>query len=142
MSETETETTTTETTTEAPAAPATPATKENVAAGYIATIAAQVKERNPEVATRWVQTQVDKEIDARVGLLDKAMQARFTAMTDLQKINRADNVHKDADGKVVFESWSDDRRKQVKEAKEKLAKIENAIQKAVEGDWSKVKEIK
>lgn len=128
-----------ETTTETPA---TPTTKESAAGNIIATIAAKVKDSNPEVQRRFIESQVDAEITSRVGLLDKAMQKRFQCMTELNKVNRADIETFNADGSTASATFSKDRLKAIKDGKEALAKVESAIEKAIAGDWSKVKELK
>jgi hypothetical protein len=140
MSET-TETTTPETTTTepAPVAPA-PTTKESAAAGMLATVAEKVKGANPEVQKRFIEKLVEKELDERVGLLDKAFQKRFTCLTELNKVNRPDEEKFDANGAKIFESYTKERLKAIKDAKEALGKVEGAIEKALAGDWSKVKE--
>jgi hypothetical protein len=116
------------------------ATKESVTTGLLSTIAERVKASNPAVTERWVDSQVEKEVSDRVGLLDKAMQKRFQCMTELNKVNRPDVVTYDADEKPVSGTYTKERLKAIKDAKEQLAKVENALEKALAGDWSKVKE--
>jgi len=118
----------------------TPATKESVTTSLLQSIAERVKASNPTVTERWIDTEVEKEVTNRVGLLDKAMQKRFQCMTELNKINRPDVVTYDADEKPVSGTYTKDRLKAIKDAKEALAKVENALEKALAGDWTKVKE--
>ncbi len=134
MSETE------NTTSETPAQPAQPATKESVAKGLLATIAERVATSNPVVTQRYIDTQVEKEITDRVALLDKGMQKRFQCLTELNKVNRPDQETFNADGSLASGTYSKDRLKAIKDAREALAKIEGALEKALGGDWSKLKE--
>lgn len=138
MSE-ENTTETTETATESTPA----ATKAEAATNLLVTIAERIKASAPEVAQRYVDAEVEKAITERVGLLDKVMQKRFQLLGELKKIDRPDEVKKDATGKVIFEAWSDARREEVKKAKEQLGKVEKALEFALtNNDWSKVKELK
>jgi hypothetical protein len=124
---------TTETTTQDP--------KETKAQGLLADVAARIKESGPEVYNRFRDKLVEDEIASRVGLLDKAFQKRFQLLTDLRKVDRADNETYNADGSVATQSYSKPRLEEIKKAKEALAKHENALEKALAGnDWSKLKE--
>lgn len=127
-------------TTATPETTATPATKESVTTGLLHTIAERVKASNPTVTERWVETEVEKEVANRVGLLDKAMQKRFQCMSELNKINRPDIEYFDSSGGSNGGHFTKERLKAIKDAKEALAKVENALEKALNGDWSKVKE--
>jgi hypothetical protein len=120
--------------------PAQPATKESVAKGLLASIAERVAGSNPVVTQRYIDSQVEKEVGDRVNLLDKGMQKRFQCMTELNKVNRPDNETFNADGSLASGTFSKERLKAIKDAKEALAKIEGALEKALGGDWSKLKE--
>jgi hypothetical protein len=117
-------------------------TKENKAKSLLAEVANRVKGTNDIVQETYITKLVQKEVEQRVDLLDKAMQKRFTCLTELNKINRPDVETFDADGKLASGTYTKDRLKAIKDAKENLAKVENAIDKALAGDWSKVKELK
>ena len=118
-------------------------TKDTAATGLLAAVAERVKNSNPEVQRRYIDTLVEKEVSARVDLLDKGMQARFQCLTELNKINRPDIEHFDAEGKPAGGHYSKDRVKAIREAKEKLAKVEHALEKALVGnEWQKLKELK
>jgi len=122
--------------------PETPETKESVAASLLATIAEKVKNSAPEVTRRYAESQAEKEISARVDLLDRGMQKRFSCLYELNKVNRPDVVTYDVDGKETGTgTYTKERVKAIKDSKEALAKIENALEKALGGDWSKLKEI-
>jgi UDP-glucose 6-dehydrogenase len=115
-------------------------TKESKAAGLLAEVAIRIKASGEAVRGRLADKLVENEVNARVDILDKALQKRFELSNNLNKINRADEVKKDADGKVIFESWSDTRREEVKKAKEAIEKHENALEKALSSnDYTKLK---
>ncbi len=115
-------------------------TKDTKAAGLLAEVSDKIKDAGDAIRNRLVQAMVEKELASRVDCLDKAFQKRFELLNNLNKINRADDIKKDADGKVIFESWSDDRRKQIKDAKEALEKHEGALEKALtSNDFTKLK---
>ena len=115
-------------------------TKETKAKEMLAEVADKIKGSGEAIRQRLVESMVEKEVASRVEILDKAFQKRFELIGALGKINRADEVKKDADGKVIFESWSDQRREEVKKAKEALEKHENALEKALTtNDFSKLK---
>jgi len=116
--------------------------KENKAKGLLAQVAERVKGAGDVIQERYIDTLVQKEISERVALLDKAMQKRFTCLSELNKVNRPDVETFDADGKLVTGTYTKERIKAIREAKEQLGKVENAIDKALGGDWSKVKELK
>ena len=101
--------------------------KDSAVTGMLADIAERIKESNPDVVRRWTSAQVEKEVSARVDLLDKGMQKRFQCMSELNKVNRPDVEHCDANGKVVGGHYTKERAKAIKEAKEALAKVENAL---------------
>ncbi len=116
--------------------------KDNKAKGLLAQVAERVKGSGSAIQERYINTLVEKEITDRVGLLDKAMQKRFTCLSELNKVNRPDVETFDAEGKLVSGTYTKERIKAIREAKEALAKVENAIDKALGGDWQKVKELK
>ena len=115
-------------------------TKETKAGTLLAEIADRIKNSGEAVRGRLADKLVEKEVEQRVDILDKAFQKRFELASNLNKVNRADEVKKDAEGKVIFESWSDARREEIKKAKEAIEKHENALEKALSSnDFSKLK---
>lgn len=115
-------------------------TKESNAKNLLAEVADKIKGAGDDIRNRLVTSMVEKELASRVDALDKAFQKRFELLGNLGKVNRADDVKKDADGKVIFESYSDARREEIKKAKEALEKHENALEKALTtNDFSKLK---
>jgi hypothetical protein len=117
-----------------------PESKESAAAGLLATVAELVKGSNSQVQKRYIDTLVEKEVSGRVDMLDKAMQKRFQCLTELNKVNRPDIEAFNPDGSLAHGHFSKERLKAIKDGKEALAKIEQAIEKALVGnDWSKLK---
>ncbi len=131
----------TENTTETPPAAPAPEEKDN-AATVLSEVAERIKASTPTVRTKLVETLVEKEVVLRADLLGKALDARSAAVSELQKINKPDVVTYDADGKEVGGTYTKDNLKKIKEGKEKLAKIEKAIELALSGEWQKLKELK
>jgi hypothetical protein len=116
--------------------------KEHKAKSLLAEVAQRVKGTNDIVQETYITKLVQKEVENRVDLLDKAMQKRFACLDALNKINRPDVEHCDRDGKVIGGHYTKERSKAIKDAEEALGKVENAIDKALGGDWSKLKELK
>lgn len=114
--------------------------KKSKAQEMLAEVSEKIKGSGEVIRQRLVDAMVEKELAQRVEVLDKAFAKRFELIAALNKVNRADEVKKDADGKVIFESWSDARREEVKKAKEALEKHENALEKAlISNEFSKLK---
>lgn len=116
-------------------------TKETKAQGLLADVADRVKQSGPDVYNRLRDAMVEKEISERVSLLDKALQKRFTLMTDLRKVDKPDNEAFNADGSLASGTYSKARLEEIKKAKEALQKHEGALEKALAtNDFSKLKE--
>ena len=119
----------------------TPETKETKAQGLLADVANRVRESGPTVYGRIRDAMVEKEVAARVDLLDKALQKRFQLLTDLRKVDKPDNESFNADGTVASATYSKARLEEIKKAKEALAKHESALEKALaNNDFGKLKE--
>lgn len=111
------------------------------AQGLLAEVAAGIKASGPEVYNRLRDAMVEKEIGERVTLLDKAFQKRFQLMTELRKVDRADNETFNADGSLASGTYSKARLEEIKKAKEALAKHDGAMEKALaDNDFGKLKE--
>lgn len=116
-------------------------TKETKAQGLLADVADRIKQSGPDVYNRLRDAMVEKEISERVSLLDKALQKRFTLMTDLRKVDKPDNEAFNADGSLASGTYSKARLEEIKKAKEALQKHEGALEKALAtNDFSKLKE--
>lgn len=117
--------------------------KDSAVTGMLASIADRIKASNPEVTQRWQDAQVEKEVSARVDLLDKGMQRRFQCLGELNKVNRPDVEHFDGDGKPSGGHFTKERVKAIKDAKDALAKAEHALTEALtKNNWQKLKELK
>ncbi len=112
------------------------------AVGLLAEVAEAVKTSTPAVRARLVESMVEKEIKARAELLGKALDARSAANSEHQKINKPDVVTYNEHGVEVAGNYTKDHLKKIKESKDKLVKIEKAIELALGGDWTKLKELK
>lgn len=126
--------------TDTPATPAVPALP--VAITLQADVKAAIGTRNTEVRTRVVNDLVEQEIAARAALLSKALVVRRDQANDVKKAEKPDQVSYDAEGKVVTQSFSKAGADALKKAKEKLAKTDKAIAKAVdEADYEGLKNL-
>ena len=92
-------------------------TKENKAKELLAEVAKRVKGTNDIVQETYITKLVQKEVEQRVDLLDKAMQKRFSCLTELNKVNRPDVETFDADGKLASGTYTKERLKAIKDAK-------------------------
>jgi hypothetical protein len=109
------------------------------------TVLAAVSERigasGPAVRERVVSALVEREVVARVELLDKALAKRTETEKDLRKL-KPDVENYDADGKLVSSSYSKAKADELKKARESLDKLEKALDKAlVDNDFSKLREL-
>ena len=105
-------------------------------------ISEKLKEKNFTIREKVVESCVNKEIDKRVETLNKALKTRATAHNEVRKLDKPDVKAFDSEGKVISEVFSGERFKELKKAREKLEKIDTAIDKALEGDFSKLNELK
>lgn len=127
-----------EPTTTEPTEPAVPSPIE-----VLGMIAEKIKSSRDDVRKKLIALRVDRELDVRVDLLDKAFAKRAEADKALKKVNRPDVEHNDGDGNPVPGVYTKARTKEIKDAKDKLAKIEKAITSALtEDNFGKLKELK
>lgn len=118
-----------------------PPDAQSAALGLMADIAERVKTSAPLVRQRFIDSQVDKEVSDRVGLLDRGMQKRFQLKNDLKKIDFPDQVFYDQDKKPVMQGYTKPRLEEIRKAKEALGKFEGILERAIsKDDWSKLKE--
>lgn len=80
---------------------------------------------------------VERELVKRTDALVKAFDKLTAAKSDLKKI-KPDNVLYDEDGNVTQESYSKAKLDERGKAKKQVAKLEEAINAALAGDFSKV----
>lgn len=123
--------------------PSTPGEAPKDGAGnLLAEVSELVKNSTPKVRTRLVETLVEKEVQSRADILSKALDMRQAASSEFRKVNCPDVVTFDVNGKEAGGTYTKERLKEIKDKREKFQKIETAIEKALSGDWSKVKELK
>ena len=114
--------------------------KKTKAQELLADIAAKVKDSGAEVVQKYIEKSVQKEVESRVDLLDKAIQKRFELLGALGKVNRPDVITYDAEGKEASGTYTKPRLEEIKKAKESLEKHEAALEKAlINNDWTKLK---
>lgn len=88
-----------------------------------------------DVVEALVDRTIKKQADAMVQALDKLASME----NDYKKIDKPDIIMKDADDKEISAAYSPARNKERKEAREKIGKLERAIEKAYEkGDYSEL----
>lgn len=118
--------------------------KVNVVSGLLAEVADKINSDNTGemINNRLRDDMVEREIAARVSVLDKAFAKRRELSNALNKVNRADNETFNADGTSATSSFSKPRLQEIKKAKEPLAKLEAAMEKALtENDFQKLKDL-
>lgn len=118
-------------------------TKPKTAAQVVLDGVAEVlRNAGPDIVERLRQAMVDREVNERVVLLDKAFAKRLALQNELQKVNRPDSPEQfDADGARLSGTYSKARVKEIKDAKEALQRFENGLEKALNNDFSKLKEL-
>ncbi len=131
-----------EPTTPAPPAepPADPPADKDSAARVMAEIASRLDSSLADVRQGLVDALVQKELDERVKLLVSAVGRRNEQLSELRKVDRPDVVTYDDAGQVASGTYTKERLKDIKDRKEKLAKLETAIARALSNDFSKLKD--
>jgi hypothetical protein len=104
----------------------------------LAEVADKIKNSAPEVQEKLISLLTEREITLRVNLLDKAFGELKTLQTDMYKL-KADQESFNEAGEVIARTFSKARLDERKKLQEKLEKLENSIGKALEGDFSKLK---
>lgn len=103
-------------------------------------VAAVISGSNPKVIDTVVNQLADRETTKRATALLDGVEAANRTRNELNKIGRGDvKPSFDANGKPVGEAtYSEARLKEIKKTKEKLGKIESAIEKATfeKPDWN------
>lgn len=105
-------------------------------------VATNIKNSGDDVRKRLIAKLTEDEVSERVDLMTKAIQKRFQQMNDLKKVDRPDQEFYEAEGdKPAQAFYTKARKEEIKKAKEALQKTDNAIEKALDGDWTKLKEL-
>lgn len=116
----------------APQAPQAPQTEPTVVVqlqeGVKTVIAAA--QANGDIKNRVIAALAEEEIAKRAQILTAGLAAFKAATAELRKI-KPDQKAYDADGKVAAETYSEANVKKLREARERVAKIEKAIAAAV-----------
>ena len=102
--------------------------------------AERIAKSGPVVQERVTEMLAAKEIDRRVGVVDRALQAQDRLEAELRKIDRPDvkSYVAGADGKqVAQEAMSAGRYESVNKAKEQLAKLTRTLDAALAGGTAK-----
>ena len=94
-------------------------------------VAERLAKIGPEIEGRVVEILAEKELAKRETQIVAAYSEFDTLNKRFKRINRGDIQTFDAKGAVASESYSKPRLKEIKEVSERLAKIENAIGKAL-----------
>jgi hypothetical protein len=103
-------------------------------------VAERIKNARGDVRERLIGTLVEREIGQRVDVLDKALSKREQLERDIRKL-KPDDVSYDGDGNVVSAHYSKAKYEELKKAKDKLAKLDTAIEKALaDNDFGKLKD--
>ncbi len=116
--------------------------KEKEVTSLVVEVAEKITLVGREVREKLVQTLLDREVASRVSLLDSAFQRRAKEITEMKKLDKPDVETFDKDGKP-FSVFSKERNGQRNKAREKLQKLESAIEKAMgeKPDFKKLREM-
>lgn len=115
---------------------------KTAAQGVLDVVTEVLRNAGPDIVARLKQAMIDREVNERVVLLDKAFAKRLALQNELQKVNRPDSPEQfDADGARLSGTYSKARVKEIKDAKEALQRFENGLEKALNNDFSKLKEL-
>lgn len=107
-------------------------TKPSVAQTVLVEVADALKASPNTVRERLVATLTERELVKRVDMLDKGLAKVKELKRDVDKVRPADLF--DADGNKVPGHFTKQQHEELKKAKEKLAKLEGALEKALAGE--------
>lgn len=116
-----------------------PAPSEKKSSAVLTEVTKNIDASPPIVREKLIAALTDREVAIRVDKLDKALAKRREMENDLRKI-KPDVETFDADGKVTSQSYTKAKAEELKKAREQLAKLESAFDKAIEGDFGKLNE--
>lgn len=116
-------------------------TKKSQSSEVLVAVSERLGKSGEEVRNRVVNALVEREVASRVELLDKALAKRIEGEREIKKLSKPDVETYDMEGKVVSSSFSKARADELKKAREAQAKLEGAIDKALnDNDFSKLKD--
>lgn len=104
-------------------------------------IAQRIDSSNDDVRERVIEARVEKVRVERAELLDKGLEKIEAADAELKKLKECDQKSYDDSFNVVGQSYSQERVKQLKKAKENKDKLEAAFSKALNGDCDSLKKL-
>ena len=107
-------------------------TKQNVATSVLVEVADALKASPAVVRQRLVSSLLERELVKRVDMLDKGLSKMKELKKEVDKIRPADMF--DTAGNKVPGNLTKQQYEELKKAKEKLNKLENALEKAFEGE--------
>ncbi len=118
----------------------TSAKEENwVSNEMLTNIRSRIAESNKTIRGAVVDHYVTQELDNRTAFVIKGMDKLKEMSRELKKL-KPDLEACDENGKVIRREYSPSRSKEIKEQKEKMAKLERALNKSIqEGDYDNLK---
>lgn len=117
--------------------------KVEASVNLLSSISERVKHSAEDVRKQVIEQRVKAVVDQRADMLDKALTVRETLSKEINKISKPDVQTYTESGAVASSSYSEERVKQLKDKREKLAKVDKAIALALDNnDWSKLNEVK
>ncbi len=103
-------------------------------------IADHITTANPKIRERVIEGRVEKVLEERAGILDKALEKAETMRKDLNKLKQYDQKDYDDNFNAVSGTYSEGRVKELKKLKENAGKLDAAIGKAInDGDYDSLK---
>ena len=106
--------------------------KTNAAQSVLVEVADALKASATTVRSRLVASLTEREVAKRVDMLDKALVKLREFKKDVDKVRPTDLF--DADGNKVPGHFTKQQHEELKKAKEKLARLESAVEKAFAGE--------
>jgi len=97
-------------------------------------IAGQIAQIGPDVENRVIDTIIEKETAKRAAAIAVVLEKLEVEEKNLKKINHPDLKTFDRDKKVIAEGFSGARLQEIETVEKKIAKITNALTKALEKD--------
>lgn len=111
----------------------------------LVTVSDKIKASGDAVVQKVVAARVEAELQKRADSLEKALVTRASLASEVKKLEKPDvDGTYDADGKEVTPaSFSKARAKELKDKRDKLAKVDKLINAALENnEWGKLNEFK
>lgn len=97
-------------------------------------VAERIKASAPDVEQRLVDMLVEKEVSRRVEVVGQGVGKANDLEKELRKIDKPDSETFNADGSTATATYTKARLEELKKTREKLDKLNKAIDKALAGD--------